>query len=158
MLIAVATVLHRVYTYNQTLTTTVWSGIGLTTALTVFSVWHCITDEIHMHSLLFGIMICLVGIQTRSIIHARILDQAVRKEITKVAAWGAVIFVSGFGIWNLDNAFCGLLTHTKREIGMPWSFLLELHGWWHIFTGVGAYICLFFHFIYSLQRELDFAN
>lgn len=24
---------------------------------------------------------------------------------------------------------------------MPLSFLLELHGWWHIFTGIGAYIC-----------------
>jgi dihydroceramidase len=24
---------------------------------------------------------------------------------------------------------------------MPLSFLLELHGWWHIFTGLGAYIC-----------------
>jgi dihydroceramidase len=23
---------------------------------------------------------------------------------------------------------------------MPWSFLLELHGWWHVFTGAGAYI------------------
>ncbi len=25
---------------------------------------------------------------------------------------------------------------------MPWSFVLELHGWWHIFTGIGAYTCL----------------
>lgn len=23
---------------------------------------------------------------------------------------------------------------------MPWSFVLELHGWWHVFTGLGAYI------------------
>jgi dihydroceramidase len=22
---------------------------------------------------------------------------------------------------------------------MPWSFLLELHGWWHILTAAGAY-------------------
>lgn len=26
---------------------------------------------------------------------------------------------------------------------MPLSFLLELHGWWHIFTGIGAYICMY---------------
>ena len=23
---------------------------------------------------------------------------------------------------------------------MPWSFVFELHGWWHVFTGLGAYI------------------
>jgi dihydroceramidase len=51
-----------------------------------------------------------------------------------------VIFVSGYGIWNIDNHFCHFLTDTKRSIGMPWSFVLELHGWWHIFTGIGAYI------------------
>lgn len=27
---------------------------------------------------------------------------------------------------------------------MPWSFILELHGWWHILTGIGAYICKLF--------------
>lgn len=24
-------------------------------------------------------------------------------------------------------------------MGMPWGFLLEGHGWWHLLTGVGAY-------------------
>lgn len=52
-----------------------------------------------------------------------------------------VIFATGYGIWNIDNLYCGTLTAAKRSIGMPWSFALELHGWWHIFTGVGAYIC-----------------
>jgi len=23
---------------------------------------------------------------------------------------------------------------------MPWAFVFELHGWWHIFTGIGAYV------------------
>lgn len=54
-----------------------------------------------------------------------------------------VIFISGFIIWNIDTAICGQLTAVKRTIGMPWSFLLELHGWWHLFTGLGAYICSF---------------
>jgi dihydroceramidase len=89
-------------------------------------------------------MICLVGIQTRSIISARISDLSVRKDVKKLATWGAIVFISGFGIWNLNNALCGALTGAKRAVGMPWSFVLELHGWWHVFTGVGAYICLCF--------------
>lgn len=143
MLIATAPVLHRVYTFDKTLSVTVWSGVALTAVLTTFSIWHCVTDEIVMHSLVFGIMIVLVGIQTRSIIGARIPDPAVRKEVIKLTTWGGVIFVSGYAIWNLDNAFCGLLTETRRYIGMPWAFVLELHGWWHILTGIGAYICMY---------------
>lgn len=65
------------------------------------------------------------------------------KDVRKLATWGAVVFISGFGIWNLDNALCGSLTRTKRTLGMPWSIVFELHGWWHTFTGVGAYICDF---------------
>jgi len=140
MLIATATVLHRVCTFDKSLSTTVTSGIGITAVMTAFSTWHCITDETVMHSVLFGIMIALVGIKTRSIISARVSDREVRKEVKKLATWGAVIFISGFVIWNIDNAICPSLTSWKRSIGMPWSFLLELHGWWHIFTGAGSYI------------------
>lgn len=51
------------------------------------------------------------------------------------------IFVTGFLIWNIDTMACAQLTSIKRTIGMPWSFAFELHGWWHLFTGLGAYIC-----------------
>ncbi|CAL3967690.1 hypothetical protein PZA11_003926 [Diplocarpon coronariae] len=140
MLVAVATVYHRVSTFDKSLSTTVISGFVITAVIAAFSVWHCVTDEITMHSVLFAIMIILVGGKTRSIITARVEDPAVAKEVKNLAAWGAGIFVSGFIIWNIDNAICSSLTSWKRNVGMPWSFVLELHGWWHVFTGVGAYI------------------
>ena len=28
----------------------------------------------------------------------------------------------------------------RHAIGLPFGMLLELHGWWHIFTGIGAYV------------------
>lgn len=140
MLLAVATVTHRVFTFDKSLTYTVVFGIILTLAMTTFSVWHCVMDELVMHSVLFGIMIAFVGTKTRSIIKARVSDPVVQKDVRNMATWGAVIFVSGFIIWNIDTVICGQLTTVKRTIGMPWSFLLELHGWWHLFTGLGAYI------------------
>lgn len=54
MLIATATVLHRVWTFDKTLKTTVISGAAITTFLSAFIVWHCITDETVMHPILFG--------------------------------------------------------------------------------------------------------
>jgi dihydroceramidase len=35
---------------------------------------------------------------------------------------------------------------------MPWGFLLELHGWWHVLTAVGAYV--FMVMVDSLTRDV----
>jgi dihydroceramidase len=87
-------------------------------------------------------MIVAVGTKTRSIISHRVPDRAVRREVKKLATWGSIFFISGFILWNIDQIICESLTTLKRAIGMPWSFVFELHGWWHIFTGMGAYICM----------------
>lgn len=140
MLIATATVLHRVFTFDKTLTTTITTGLIFTTLMTAFITWHCMLDEKIAHSILFGLMIAIVGIKTRSIISHRVPNPVIRREVTSLATWGAVIFVSGFAIWMVDNVYCAALTRMRRAVGMPWGFVLELHGWWHVFTGVGAYI------------------
>ncbi|KAL8771177.1 MAG: hypothetical protein Q9209_003348 [Squamulea sp. 1 TL-2023] len=43
---------------------------------------------------------------------------------------GLSIFLSGFGIWQLDNVFCSKLRRWRREIGLPWGIIIEGHGWW----------------------------
>ncbi|PBP15506.1 alkaline phytoceramidase [Diplocarpon rosae] len=55
MLAAVATVYHRVSTFDKSLSVTVISGCVITALMAAFSVWHCVTDEITMHSVLFVI-------------------------------------------------------------------------------------------------------
>jgi dihydroceramidase len=140
MHIATATVLHRVYTFDKTLTTTITSGIISALLMAFFIAWHCIHDELLMHSILFGVMIVIVGTKTRSLISTRISSHLVRKQVRKLVNWGSFFFITGFALWNLDQIFCGTLTGWKRGLGMPWSFVLELHGWWHVFTGLGAYI------------------
>ena len=49
-------------------------------------------------------------------------------------------FVVGIVLWRFDFVFCDTLTAMKHAIGMPWSYALELHGWWHVLTAVGAYV------------------
>ena len=57
----------------------------------------------------------------------------------------------------MDTRYCAPLTALKRHIGMPWSFVLEFHGWWHVLTAVGAY--LFMAMVESLTREeVDFSG
>ncbi|KAJ4367502.1 alkaline ceramidase ydc1 [Neocucurbitaria cava] len=66
-------------------------------------------------------------------------DQEILRTMWKMIAFGLSIFLGGFAIWSLDNEHCSTLRRWRREIGMPWGFVLEGHGWWHIMTGIGAY-------------------
>ena len=60
-------------------------------------------------------------------------------------------FLFGYLLWQLDFIYCSELTSLKRAIGMPWSFVLEFHGWWHIFTAIGAHV--FMIMVDDLTRE-----
>lgn len=48
----------------------------------------------------------------------------------QMIGFGLSIFLGGFGIWQLDNVYCSKLIKWRREVGMPWGFVLEGHGWW----------------------------
>jgi dihydroceramidase len=50
--------------------------------------------------------------------------------IWKMIVFGLSIFLGGFVIWSLDNEHCSKLIGWRREIAMPWGFVLEGHGWW----------------------------
>jgi dihydroceramidase len=66
-------------------------------------------------------------------------DKAILKQMWTMIVCGLSIFLGGFLLWHLDNVHCSKLRRWRREIGMPWGFLLEGHGWWHLMTGTGAY-------------------
>lgn len=55
-----------------------------------------------------------------------------RAMIRKSYHVGAVIFLTGFLIWNLDNAFCEYFRLARSCVGYPLAALLEGHAWWHI--------------------------
>ena len=66
-------------------------------------------------------------------------DTRILKEMWTLVACGLAIFLGGFAIWGIDNVYCSNLRRYRRQIGMPWGFFLEGHGWWHLMTGIGAY-------------------
>lgn len=61
-------------------------------------------------------------------------DLATLRTMWKMIAFGLSIFLGGFAIWHLDNEHCSKLIKWRREIGMPWGFVLEGHGWWYVLT------------------------
>lgn len=64
-------------------------------------------------------------------------DEVARK-LMKEFRLGVLYFFSGFGLWLIDGRFCYGLRHLRSITGLPLGWLLELHGWWHFLTALGA--------------------
>ena len=56
--------------------------------------------------------------------------QEILRTMWQMIVTGLSIFLGGFLIWHLDNVHCAKLISWRREIGLPWGFVLEGHGWW----------------------------
>ncbi|QMW44542.1 hypothetical protein G4B11_007962 [Aspergillus flavus] len=141
MLFTTTPVLHQVLTVNASRRYSVMMAVLLWSFLMILVVYHVRTDELLLHSLSFAGMVIGIGIRTMQLINARTLaGSPARKQIWGMVRFGAVIFNLGFYLWVIDGWICGFLRSARERIGLPLAFLLELHGWWHIFTGIGAYI------------------
>jgi dihydroceramidase len=57
-------------------------------------------------------------------------DSKILKDMWILVVFGLIVFLSGFGLWALDNVYCSRLRTWRRHIGLPWGVLLEGHGWW----------------------------
>ncbi|KAJ5138662.1 Ceramidase [Penicillium bovifimosum] len=72
--------------------------------------------------------------------YENVRDEKTLKTMWFMVIYGLSMFLGGFFIWNLDNVFCGQMRRMRRAVGLPWGIFLEGHGWWHIMTGIGAYL------------------
>ncbi|OKL60227.1 hypothetical protein UA08_04625 [Talaromyces atroroseus] len=67
-------------------------------------------------------------------------DMKTLKTMWFMVVYGLSMFLGGFAIWSLDNFFCSTLREWRQRVGLPWGIFLEGHGWWHLMTGMGAYL------------------
>lgn len=84
-----------------------------------------------------AIMICLV-FRTAYLIKSR-LPEADRAAVTSLYQSGALCFLAGFAIWNVDEQLCSWLQAGRAAVGPALGVLLEGHAWWHVGTGLGCY-------------------
>ncbi|EAT85471.2 hypothetical protein SNOG_06820 [Parastagonospora nodorum SN15] len=140
MFLAVGTLLHQLLCVDATpAQRTKYTAYVLGTLIPV-SVYHVWADEIYVHEIVFAIYVFLISRRTRALIKARVKSEESRKKLGKMATFGISSGLFGYFLWNIDFHLCIYVTMFKRYIGLPWGFLFELHGWWHIFTGIGAYV------------------
>lgn len=129
-----------------------------TTSLTyIYLVYHIVV----LFQILYGILTVTVVLISGSF--AWFLESPhplVKKNIYTTMALGILTFVAGFVFWQLDQLFCPLWIHIRRDyLKLPLGVFLELHGWWHLLTGVGVYtylVVLHYLRIINLKKEDQF--
>lgn len=115
-------------------------SLGLGSAFFLFSTFYVWSGKIVYHTMAFALTLILTIARVRYLFHWRAIKFPDDKHNDwSRRTWQAVsVFLIGYIIWHIDLEFCAELRALRTQIGMPWSWLLELHGWWHILTGIGA--------------------
>lgn len=149
MLYATAFVMHQLIICNKPSEVTFQRSVMLAIAVLLFSVVHCILNDLNLHSLVFASMITYIARRTSKMIKNN-RDRGWQKKARKWTWIGSGEFdmrvlphhdvmrrmlivsgccVLGYGLWLIDMFCCPTLRSWRRQIGLPWGFLLELHGW-----------------------------
>ena len=80
-------------------------------------------------------VLCVIGMANQ----VRRLAPSERSAIVHHFWFNLMLFLLGFALWNIDNIFCDQLAALRERVGVVVAPLLQLHGWWHVLTGIATY-------------------
>lgn len=132
--------LQAVLTVRQNQATTRTITIALAVFFPLFSAFYVQSGQIIYQVIAFASGLVLVAAWSMYLLHFKKpgYPEAQRWD-WNYRTWRSIaICLFGYGIWNIDLEFCAQLRKLRADIGLPWGWLFELHGWWHILTAIGG--------------------
>ncbi|KAG6292318.1 hypothetical protein E4U46_000295 [Claviceps purpurea] len=113
---------------------------GLAICYVSFTAFYLSSPKIIYHVIAFVISLLVLIARSQYVCRwvqpvfapAQRLDWIAR--IWKAMGLGVLAYV----IWNIDLEYCAQLRALRQMVGLPWAWLFELHGWWHILTAMAA--------------------
>jgi dihydroceramidase len=130
--------IQALYATNQTPAVQKLIAITVTLATTALSVAYVRSGEILLHTYIFVGMLNLIWPRTMFLIYGQGRSEMEKSRLRK-RFWKAVVpLLIAYTLWHIDLEKCFELREFRSRFDIPWSWVFELHGWWHIGTGVGA--------------------
>ncbi|KAI1761298.1 ceramidase [Hypoxylon sp. FL1150] len=115
-------------------------SIGLAVIFTAFSAFYLQSPQIIYQVIAFASGILAVILRSQYVFH--LIQPAFPKAKSRdwnARTWkGIFTCLAGYLLWNIDLQYCAELRALRHQLGLPWAWLFELHGWWHILTAIGA--------------------
>jgi len=136
-----AAIIFEIYGLDKSRNARAAIGLSLTSTLGIISVIHYRINQLWLHNSTFVLLVTAIWPRVVYLIRHKLKGQEKRDAI-RTFRIGGTSFLLGFVLWLIDGAVCGWLRDVRGGIGLPWAFFLELHGWWHILTAVGAGIVI----------------
>ncbi|KAI3534842.1 alkaline phytoceramidase [Colletotrichum filicis] len=137
------------FSFSKSSRFSVLLGGGLVLLAGLITSYYHITKDPAFHQACYAALTATVVLrslyvmetQLRPVLARRNKDKAdlILKTMWIMVGTGLSVFLMGFLIWNIDNAFCSQIRQWRRQLGLPWGALLEGHAWWHLMTGVAYY-------------------
>lgn len=117
-------------------------AIGIFMSANLLTIIYLYVKDPTLHQAAYGFLNFLIIFKSYNLTGKYVKDAKSRSELNKTMILGVGLFLFGYFLWNLDIHLCSSVRQLRRQIGMPYGFILEGHGWWHIFTGLGVYFYL----------------
>ena len=116
----------------------------ITTCLVIFfplfAIFYVWSGKVIYHSTAFFIMLVALILRTHHLLHwlKPEFPEAKRLRWRVMGSKALVTLLAGYALWQIDLEFCAPLRALREWVGLPWAWLFELHGWWHILTAMAA--------------------
>ncbi|OAP64725.1 hypothetical protein AYL99_00697 [Fonsecaea erecta] len=136
-----AALVYELYTLGWSKPAKLAFGSILTAVLGVISAYHYALHQLWLHNVTFIALVTAIWPRVLYLIRTRFAGEK-KQYWTRQFRVGGLCFLMGFVVWVIDSAYCGALRETRKQLGIPFAFVLELHGWWHILTALGAGYCI----------------
>lgn len=153
MLVLAWSMLQATLTFRQPPARTRLITVGLAVVVPLFSICYVWSPNVLYHTAAFLSMIAILTFRTIYLFHR--LQPAfppAKSQDWGVRTWKAIIIsLVGYVLWNIDLEYCAELREFRERVGLPWAWLFELHGWWHILTAIGA--STFMDVVREMQEE-----
>lgn len=108
------------------------------------------------HQIFYAMLNFGVIFKSIATIRQNIENKELRIYLYKMLTLSFSLFIFGFFVWNLDTVYCSKVRSWRRDIlGWPLGFLLEGHGWWHLFTGLGIYYFIVYNMVMYVHIRGD---
>lgn len=163
MIYATCIIGYATFSYARGRTFSLVVGVSLFSLALFITVVYYVTKDPVFHQVSYAALTSAIVFRAMYIMEYKLRPALQTRSPDKAAAimtnmWklcfsGVALFLVGFSIWNIDNIYCVHLRSWREILLLPWAVVLEGHGWWHLFTGLGAYYFIMWQV--WLRRCLD---
>jgi dihydroceramidase len=149
MLFLAGSLIQRLYCAGQQqastrrlITATVYAAVCL------MSVYYVQTGNLVVHMSMFEFVGTLMGLlvypRTMYLFFwpRQVQSPQEKERLSRKFSKASACLSLGFLLWNLDLKECQMLRNLRNASGAPWSWVLELHGWWHFLTALGVAVLM----------------